>query len=232
METATDAIISFDQDYRVILWNSAAEQMFGRSKDAATGTSFLELALAHQHTDAVRRRLCGGDEGLQPAPSDSVAESVGKRQDGACFPVEFTLSARRVPAGWVGTCILRDVTARKQAEAQIRRLNETLEARVVERTAQLSERVAEVEQLNRATVDLVEELKVANQQATESAERLKAANAELETFTYSVSHDLKAPLRGIDGYSRLLLDEYADKLDEDGRTFLRNIRTPVGRWVN
>ena len=73
-------------------------------------------------------------------------------------------------------------------------------------------------------VDLLEELKVANQQATESAEQLKAANAELETFTYSVSHDLKAPLRGIDGYSRLLLEEYADRLDDDGRTFLHNIR--------
>lgn len=53
---------------------------------------------------------------------------------------------------------------------------------------------------------------------------LQAKNKELETFSYSVSHDLKAPLRGIDGYSRLLLEDYLDKLDEDGRSFLRNIR--------
>ena len=53
---------------------------------------------------------------------------------------------------------------------------------------------------------------------------LQAKNKELETFSYSVSHDLKAPLRGIDGYSRLLLEDYRDKLDEDGRTFLKNIR--------
>ena len=45
---------------------------------------------------------------------------------------------------------------------------------------------------------------------------VKAKNTELETFTYSVSHDLKAPLRGIDGYSRLLEEEYANKLDEEG----------------
>jgi PAS domain S-box-containing protein len=53
---------------------------------------------------------------------------------------------------------------------------------------------------------------------------LEAKNKELETFTYSVSHDLKAPLRGVDGYSRLLVDEYADKLDEEGLRFLDNIR--------
>ena len=54
---------------------------------------------------------------------------------------------------------------------------------------------------------------------------VKAINTELETFTYSVSHDLKAPLRGIDGYSRLLVEEYGDKLDQEGLQFLKNIRS-------
>lgn len=53
---------------------------------------------------------------------------------------------------------------------------------------------------------------------------LQVKNLELEAFAYSVSHDLKAPLRGIDGYSRLLFEEYFDRLDEEGRTFLRTIR--------
>jgi PAS domain S-box-containing protein len=47
---------------------------------------------------------------------------------------------------------------------------------------------------------------------------------QMETFTYSVSHDLKTPLRGIDGYSRLLLEDYSERLDQEGRTFLNNIR--------
>ncbi len=57
--------------------------------------------------------------------------------------------------------------------------------------------------------------------------QLENANRELETFTYSVSHDLKAPLRGIDGYSRLLIEDHLDQLDDEGRQFLHNVRHGV-----
>jgi len=63
-----------------------------------------------------------------------------------------------------------------------------------------------------------------NAELDRSVIRLRQANRELETFTYSVSHDLKAPLRGIDGYSRLLLTEHREQLDDEGREFLEHIR--------
>ena len=53
---------------------------------------------------------------------------------------------------------------------------------------------------------------------------LDAKTRELETFAYSVAHDLKAPLRGIDGYSRLLLEDHKDNLDDEGRMFLETIQ--------
>ncbi|HKG81313.1 MAG TPA: ATP-binding protein, partial [Pyrinomonadaceae bacterium] len=54
---------------------------------------------------------------------------------------------------------------------------------------------------------------------------LNSKSRELEAFAYSVAHDLKAPLRGIDGYSRLLLDDYADLLEGEGRNFLQTIQS-------
>ncbi len=62
------------------------------------------------------------------------------------------------------------------------------------------------------------------QRVAERTAALKQVNQELETFAYSVSHDLKAPLRGIDGYSQLLQEECKDQLGEDGRLFVANIR--------
>lgn len=62
------------------------------------------------------------------------------------------------------------------------------------------------------------------QRVADRTAKLEAKTQELEAFAYSVSHDLKAPLRGIDGYSSLLQTGYAAQLDEDGRLFLQNIR--------
>ena len=62
------------------------------------------------------------------------------------------------------------------------------------------------------------------QRVAERTSELESKHREMESFTYSVSHDLKAPLRGIDGYSRLLESDHAEKLDEEGRFFVAMIR--------
>lgn len=73
-----------------------------------------------------------------------------------------------------------------------------------------------------------EELRALNreleQRVSERTRALSDAMKELESFSYAVSHDLKAPLRGIDGYSRILQEDYGDRLDDQARRFLGNIR--------
>lgn len=89
----------------------------------------------------------------------------------------------------------------------------TLEGFIEDITARRQAEIA----LNQLNEELEERVELRTMQ-------LQEKNRELETFTYSVSHDLKAPLRGIDGYSRLLLDEYSDSLDAEGQNFLNIIR--------
>ena len=69
------------------------------------------------------------------------------------------------------------------------------------------------------------------QRVRERTAELEVSNKELEAFSYSVSHDLRAPLRTIDGFSQALLEDYDDKLDVQGKGYLRRVRTATQRMA-
>ena len=96
----------------------------------------------------------------------------------------------------------------------------------VERVVVVSRDITERKQLEDEIRQLNAELEQRVQQRTAE---LAAAIKELETFAYTVSHDLKAPLRGIDGYSRLMLESHLGQLDDEGRLFLGNVRQGVAQ---
>lgn len=96
----------------------------------------------------------------------------------------------------LGTCgVMSDITPLKTAESEVRLLNRTLEQRVAERTLQLEH---------------------ANHE-------LKEANNQLEAFSYTVAHDLRAPLRGIQGFAQAVAEDYHEKLDPTGQDYLQRI---------
>src|SRR5882762_8918040 len=95
-----------------------------------------------------------------------------------------------------------------EQKGELQRYAADLEKRVEERTHELQER---------------------NESLRRNAAELLAANTELDAFAYSVSHDLRAPLRSIDGFSQILLEDYATQLDEAGRESLHRVRAASQR---
>lgn len=135
----------------------------------------------------------------------------------------FERDSNNKPLRMTGT--VTDISHRKLAEdtmqaaqGELKRLLEEADTSRQVLLSMLEDQKAAEEKLGQINASLEQRVK-------ERTIQLETANNELEAFSYSVSHDLRAPLRGIDGWSHALLEDYNDCLDEKGQTYLNRVRS-------
>lgn len=109
----TDAIISLDAKGRVLLWNAAAERIFGYRPDEVLGVNVSDLIIPKEHAGALEDAL----EGRLPA--NTTIEVDAGRKGGEELPVEISLSKTKVEREWIATLIVRDIHDRKRTEREL-----------------------------------------------------------------------------------------------------------------
>jgi PAS domain S-box-containing protein len=172
-------VMEWEPSGNILQWSEQAETIFGWSAEELIGKNVSNMELSVPENAALDEQLTL--KLLNGEIERVIGSSKNKTKSGRLIYTEWYNSVLKDDEGKVISIVslINDVSARKEAELLIQRLNEELESKVVIRT-----------------------------------EQLEQANRDLEAFSYSVSHDLRAPLRAVNGFSMMLQELYRDKLDE------------------
>ncbi|HEX2096467.1 MAG TPA: ATP-binding protein [Solirubrobacterales bacterium] len=237
------AILLLDPAGRVVSWNEGAERIKGWSADEILGESFERF----YPEEAVAIGF--------PRHELEVAARVGRfedenwrvRKDGSKFWANVVITALHGEDGaLVGYAkVTRDLTARREAEEQARRLAaeraahaeaaarsqelERLNGELRDQAALLEEQTEEARVLAEHLGEANRHLQAALADARRAKEAAEEAYRDLDQFAYVASHDLKAPLRGIGNLAQWLADDLGDRLDERSREHMRLLQGRVQR---
>lgn len=229
----TDAIFNsvpgvlylYDEQGYLLRWNKRHEEMTGYS--SAELDHFYILDWYKDEPEDIERVTKGVQKALAEGFASAEANLITK--SGSKILFDFTASRLDLGGKVYFTGIGIDITARRKMEIQaqadhselVRLLAETEQSRQILLNVVENQKAAE-EQIRRLNAEL-------EQRVRDRTALLTAANQELEAFAYSVSHDLRAPLRALDGFSVALLEDYASQLDERGKHYLLRIQEAAQR---
>ena len=179
---------SWDVPTGKLTWSPPFFTLFGLPADAEASFDTWRAVLHPDDREGAEARIMEALDRHETLENEYrvVLGDGSVRWIGAAGTTKY--GADGAPLRMAGICL--DIDERKRREEEIRALNEDLEARVEDRTQELSE-----------------------------------ANRELQDFVYAVSHDLRSPLRALDGFSEVLLEDYDAVLDAEGRDSLHRIRS-------
>jgi len=191
IELASIMVVGLDCDGRVRAFNRTSENVTGYLRADIEQRNWFDVMapprLFPQVRDEFERLLAGGEPSTFELP---MLTATGDERYIVWQNNPIVENGRVVGTISFGM----DITDRRRTEEALRVLNEELERRVEERTAELA-----------------------------------AANRELESFAYSVSHDLRAPLRAIDGFTQALVEDYGDKLEPSAIDYCSRVRKAASR---
>jgi PAS domain S-box-containing protein len=206
-ETAADGIITIDESSTIISVNPGAEHIFGYTRQELMGKSLTALMperFREAHRFGLRRYLESGKPNI---PWQGV-ELPGLHKDGRELPLEISFGLSSQNGKRIFTGVVRDIAERKRAEEKLRQS----EAQLVQANAELEQHAKKLEDT------------VADRTA-----RLRETVGELETFSYSIAHDMRAPLRVMHSFATILQEDEAERLSPTARDYLGRIANSAKR---
>ncbi len=203
--SAKDAIIMMDNEGNISYWNEEARKIFGYSVQEALGKELHIFLAPPKYHDACRRGIPTFKATGRGSVVGKTLELEAVKKDGTRFPIELSVSAVKIEEKWHATGILRDITLRKQAEAELRRERDRAKESMLKKISLLNERTKLIAKLEKANIQL------------RGLDRLKSA------FLTNISHELRTPMNSIIGYSDLLLDGVDGPINEEQKKSLSRI---------
>ncbi len=228
LDNAAHGIFSVAPDGIVSSFNPATERLLGYTAQEVIGK--LTPLYWHNPEEIARRALqlsddldetvMPGFDVLTARPRRNLPEEnewTVIRKDGIRVPVLLSVSALRDERGHVTGFVglTYDVTERKRAEEEIRKLNQELEQRVAERTAELETKSVELQESQDALMNIVEDLNEKTAELEQANTKLKEIDQLKSMFIASMSHELRTPLNSIIGFSSIMLNEWTGSLNKE-----------------